>query len=73
MTILKRFLKTLTCAFLLLTLPAKIVCASDEVSLPISAWDISATEDDSVSASLYELSCGGYRVEISGQGKMKNF
>lgn len=73
MTILKRFLKALTCAFLLLTLPAKIVCASDEISLPISAWDISAAEDSSVSASLYELSCGGYRVEISGQGKMKNF
>ena len=73
MTILKRFLKALTCAFLLLTLPAKIVCASDEVSLHTNTWDISATEDDSVSASLYELPCGEFSLEIIGRGKMKNF
>ena len=39
----------------------------------IRTWDISATDDDSVTAVLYERSDGEYKIEIGGNGKMKDF
>jgi len=40
---------------------------------PVFSWDISADADSSVSASLYEVTDGEYRIEIYGVGEMKDF
>lgn len=46
---------------------------ADSDATPVFTWDISATDEDSVSASLFQLSPGEYSIEIKGSGKMKNF
>ena len=71
MTALRRFASTLASAILLLVLLLMSAYANSDTA--IYTWDISATEEDSVSASLYEISQDVYRIEISGCGKMKNF
>lgn len=47
--------------------------ASDNARTPLVRWDISATETDAVSASLYEIAEDKYLAVISGEGSMKAF
>ena len=71
MKVLRRLVSLLTSAVLLSVVFSVSAYANSESA--ICTWDISAAEEDTVSASLYEISQGTYRVEISGCGKMKNF
>ena len=71
MKVLRRLVSLLTSAVLLSVVFSVSAYANSESA--ICTWDISAAEEDTVSASLYEISQGTYRVEIGGCGKMKNF
>ncbi len=71
MTVLQRCIRAFVFAFFL-SLPVVTFMSADGDE-PLYTWDISATEDDSVFASLHEISLGEYRLEINGEGKMKNF
>ena len=61
----KKIILSVTLFLMLLTLFALSISAAET----IESWDISATESDNVTATLYD----DYSLVISGQGNMKNW
>ncbi len=79
-TILSTLVLCLTAFLCVNTIKSPTVVFAEENSLVtvqsdatlVEFWDISATEDDNVIANLYAID-GGYSLEITGSGKMKDF
>ena len=79
-TILSTLVLCLTAFLCVNTIKGPTVVFAEENSLVttqsdatlIESWDISATVDDNVIANLYSID-GGYNLEITGTGNMKDF